>query len=204
MNTKDAIRSRRAVKHFDDKYVIPEKDEIELLSLAMLSPTAFNIQNWRFVVVKDKKLRRQIRDAAWGQAQVTDSSLLVVICADLKSWEKQPDRYWVNAPKEVQEFIVPAIDNYYRGKELVQRDEAFRSCGIAAQTLMLAAKEMGYDSCPMDGFDFERVAEIIQLPDDHVISMFVVIGKGVKEAWPRGGQLNMQQVVVQNQFHRMS
>ena len=66
------------------------------------------------------------------------------------------NRYWINAPKEVQEFILPAIDDYYRGKDQVQRDEAMRSCGIAAQTLMLAAKSMGYDSCPMDGFDFEK------------------------------------------------
>jgi nitroreductase len=204
MNTKDAIKSRRSVKYFDDNYVMPESDERELLSLAMLSPTAFNIQNWRFVVVKDQGLREKIRDAAWGQAQITDSSLLVIICADLKSWEKQPERYWVNAPKEVQDYIVPAIDSYYRGKELVQRDEAFRSSGIAAQTLMLAAKEMGYDSCPMDGFDFDKVAEIIRLPENHVISMFVVIGKSVKEAWPRGGQLDIQQVVIQNQFNNMA
>ena len=66
--------------------------------------------------------------------------------------------------------MLPAIDNYYRGKEQVQRDEAMRSCGITAQTLMLAAKSMGYDSCPMDGFDFERVAELIRLPADHVIA----------------------------------
>jgi len=204
MNTKDAIRSRRAVKHFDDKHVMPESDERELLSLALLSPTAFNIQNWRFVVVKDKSLLNDIRDAAWGQAQVTDSSLLVVMCADLKAWEKGPERYWVNTPKEVQDFMLPAIDNYYRGKDSVQRDEAFRSCGIAAQTLMLAAKELGYDSCPMDGFDFEKVAELIQLPDDHVVSMFVAIGKGLKEAWPRGGQLDMNEVVIRDRFNKQA
>lgn len=204
MNTKDAIRARRSVKNYDPDYVIPESEEKELLSLAMLSPTAFNIQNWRFVVVKDKELRQQIREASWGQAQVTDSSLLVILCADLKSWEKRPDRYWVNASKDVQNFIVPAIDNYYRDKERVQRDEALRSCGIAAQTLMLAAKEMGYDSNPMDGFDFEKVAELIQLPDDHVVAMFVAIGKGIKEAWPRGGQLAMNEVVIQDQFTKMA
>ena len=125
----------------------------EILSLAVLSPTAFNIQNWRYVVVTDQELRKQIRDVAWGQAQVTDASLFIVLCADLKSWEKLPGRYWINAPKEVQEFMLPAIDDCYRGKEQVQRDGAMRSCGVAAQTLMLAAKPMGYDSCPMDGFD---------------------------------------------------
>lgn len=111
----------------------------------------------------------------------------------LKSFASNSD---VHAPKEVQEFIVPAIDDYYRGKEQVQRDEAMRSCGIAAQTLMLAAKAMGYDSCPMDGFDFEKVAQLINLPDDHVVAMFVAIGKGTKETWPRPGQLALNDVVV--------
>ncbi|MDD3813489.1 MAG: nitroreductase family protein [Desulfocapsaceae bacterium] len=200
MNTKQAIESRRAVKNYDANHSMTPEEVNELLSLAILSPTAFNIQNWRFVVVTDTELRKQIREVAWDQAQVTDASLFIVLCADLKSWEKRPEQYWVNAPKEVQEFIVPAIDAYYRGKDQVQRDEAMRSCGIAAQTLMIAAKSMGYDSCPMDGFDFDKVAELIHLPADHVIAMFVAIGKGTKEAWPRPGQLDLNDVVIKNSF----
>ena len=200
MKTADAIRSRRSIKHFDASHSMTEAEVNELMSLAILSPTAFNIQNWRFVVVGDQELRKQIRAVAWDQAQVTDTSLFIVLCADLKSWEKQPDRYWVNAPKEVREFMLPAIDDYYRGKDQVQRDEAMRSCGIVAQTLMLTAKSMGYDACPMDGFDFEKVAELIHLPDDHVIAMFVAIGKGTKEAWPRPGQLALDEVVIKNSF----
>ena len=200
MKAVDAIRTRRAVKQFDANHEMPEEEVNELLSLAVLSPTAFNIQNWRFVVVTDRALRKQIREVAWDQAQVTDSSLFIVVCADLKSWEKQPGRYWANAPKEIQDFMLPAIDAYYRDKDQVQRDEAMRSCGIVAQTLMLAAKSMGYDSCPMDGFDFEKVAELIHLPDDHVIAMFVAIGKGTKEAWPRPGQLALDEVIINNSF----
>ena len=200
MKTVDAIRSRRAVKHFDVNHSMTAEEVNEFLSLAVLSPTAFNIQNWRYVVVTDQELRKQIRAVAWGQAQVTDASLFIVLCADLKAWEKQSSRYWINAPKEVQEFMLPAIDEYYRGKDQVQRDEAMRSCGIAAQTLMLTAKSMGYDSCPMDGFDFEKVAELIHLPDDHVIAMFVAIGKGIKEAWPRPGQLELDEVIIKNRF----
>ena len=200
MDTKQAIEKRRSVKHYDASHVMTAEEVDEILSLAILSPTAFNIQNWRFVTVTDKELRKQIRQAAWDQSQVTDASLFVILCADMKSWEKQPERYWINAPKEVQEFILPAIDNYYRDKDQVQRDEAMRSCGIAAQTLMLAATSMGYDSCPMDGFDFDKVAELINLPADHVIAMFVAIGKGTKEAWPRGGQLGLDKVVISNRF----
>ena len=200
MKTVDAIRSRRSVKQFDANHSMSEEKVNELLSLAVLSPTAFNIQNWRFVVVTDRELRKQIREVAWDQAQVTDTSLFIVLCADLKAWEKQPGRYWINAPKDLQEFMLPAIDDYYRGKDQVQRDEAMRSCGIVAQTLMLAAKSMGYDSCPMDGFDFEKVAELIHLPDDHVIAMFVAIGKGTKEALPRAGQLDLDEVIIENSF----
>ena len=200
MNTIDAIRNRRSVKHYDPSHQFSDAEIKELMSLAVLSPTAFNIQNWRFVVIRDPALRSKIRAAAWDQAQVTDASLLIVLCADLKSWEKQPERYWVNAPQPVQDFLLPAIDGYYRDKEQVQRDEAMRSCGIAAQTLMLAAKAMGYDSCPMDGFDFEQVAKLIQLPEDHAIAMFVAIGKATQEAQPRGGQISLDEVVIENSF----
>lgn len=200
MNTIDAIQTRRAIKHYDPDHRMTEAEIEQLMSLAIQAPTAFNIQNWRFVLVTDPELRKEIRAAAWDQAQVTDASLLVILTADLQAWSKSPERYWVNAPQEIQDFLVPAIRQYYEGKELVQRDEAMRSCGIAAQTLMLAAQAMGYDSCPMDGFDFDKVGELIRLPQDHVVAMFVAIGKGTKPAWPKPGQLPLDEVVVNNRF----
>ena len=200
METKDAIKLRRSVKYYDPSHKLTQNEITELLSLTALSPTAFNIQHWRFVVVKDPELRKEIRKAAWDQAQVTDSSLLIVLCADLKAWEKSPSRYWQNATQEVQDFILPAIDSYYREKDQVQRDEAMRSCGIAAQTVMLTAKSMGYDSCPMDGFDFSAVANLINLPDDHLISMLIAIGKGTTNAAPRAGQLALDEIVIENSF----
>ena len=200
MDTLEAIRTRRAVKHYDPDHRMTDEEVQQLMSLALLAPTAFNIQNWRLVLLRDPELRKQVRAVAWDQAQVTDASLLVVLCADTKSWEKEPQRYWAGAPQEVQDFIVPAIDTYYRGRDQVQRDEAMRSCGIAAQTLMLAAKSMGYESCPMDGFDFDAVGKLINLPPDHVVAMFVAIGKPTKEAWPRPGQLPLSEIVIEDRF----
>lgn len=200
MDVTTAIETRRAVKAYDPEHRMTEAEIEKLLSLAMLSPTAFNIQNWRFVVVRDTALRSEIRKAAWDQAQVSEASLLLVLCADTKSWEKNTARYWINAAQPVQDYIVPAINQYYSGREQVQRDEAMRSCGIAAMTLMLAAKQMGYDSCPMDGFDFDAVAKLIKLPQDHIITMMMAIGKPIKEARPRGGQLPISDVVINNCF----
>lgn len=200
MNVSQAIETRRSVKAFDPAHTMSEAEIQRLMELAMLSPTAFNIQNWRFVLLRDAALRQQVRAMSWDQAQVTDASLLVVLTADLKAWAKSPGRYWRNAPQAVQDYLLPAIQGYFQDKEQVQRDEAMRSCGIAAATLMLAAKEMGYESCPMTGFDFEAVGKLIHLPEDHVVTMYVAIGKPLAEARPRGGQLPMEEVVVSDRF----
>lgn len=200
MDVFTAIESRRAIKNFDPAHRMADDEISKLLAAAMLSPTAFNIQHWRFVLVMDAATREQIRAASWMQPQITEASLFIVLCADLKAWEKQPERYWRNAAAEVREGIVGAIGEYYAGREQVQRDEAMRSCGIAAQTLMLAAKAMGYDSCPMDLSDFTEVGKIINLPQDHAIAMFIAIGKATRDPWPRAGQLAVEEVVINNRF----
>ena len=200
MDVVTAIETRRAVKAFDPNHVMPDAEIERLLRLARLSPTAFNIQHWRFVVVRDRALRQDLRAATWMQPQITDASLLVVVCADVKAWEKQPARYWRLAPPEVREGVLEAIDLYYRDREQVQRDEAMRSCGIAAQTLMLAAQALGYDSCPMDLADMDEVGRLVRLPPDHVIGMFVAIGKAVRGPWERPGPLPVDETVVTDRF----
>ena len=200
MNVKDAIVSRRSVKHYDPDHKMTEAEVTELMEHAILSPTAFNLQHWRFVNVVDTEKREKIKDASWGQAQVTDASLLLVLCADLNAWEKDPGRYWRNAPKEVQDFMLPAIENYYTNHHQGMRDECFRSASIAATTIMLMAKEMGYDSCPMDGFDFDKVARLIDLPHDHIIVMMITVGKALQPARPRAGQLSLDEVLFTDQF----
>ena len=200
MNVTEAIQTRRSIKVYDPEHRMTQDEIDHLLSLAILSPTAFNIQHWRFVVVSDPVLRHQIRAVSWNQAQVQEASLLIVLCADVKAWEKQPERYWRDAPQAVQDILVPAIHNYYTNNEQAQRDEAMRSCGMAATTLMLAAKEMGYDTCPMDGFDFDAVSKLLNLPADHIPTMFVVVGKALQAPKPRSGQLAMDEVVIYNKF----
>ncbi len=200
MDTFDAIYQRRAVKHFDPQHELTDADVQKLMEAAVQSPTSFNIQNWRFVLVRDQQLREAIKVAAWGQAQVTDASLLIVMTADLKSWEKSPERYWNNAPEDVAQLMVSMLVPFYEGKEQLQRDEAMRSCGLAGQTIMLAAKAMGYDSCPMIGFDAAEVAKLVNLPEDHVIGFMISVGKATQPARPKGGQLSLDEVVVNNRF----
>ena len=200
MKVNEAIRARRAIKWYDPEHQMPEDTFRNLMDHAILSPTAFNIQNWRFVRVTDPEQRKAIRAAAWDQAQVTDASELLVLCFDNKAWQRDPQRYWRNAPQEVQDYLVPAIDTYYRDKPQVERDEGMRSCGLVGQSIMLMAQELGYQTCPMDGFDFDAVAKIINLPDDHTIAFMIAIGKGIKDSWPRPGQLELDELIVSNRF----
>ncbi|ROO30302.1 drgA [Salinisphaera orenii MK-B5] len=200
MDVFEAIATRRSVRHFDPAHRMSDDEIDTLMSHILLSPTAFNIQNWRFVAVQDPALRAEIRKAAWDQAQVTEASLLLVMCLDLKSWAKSPERYWRHAPAQVSESMVREIRHFYRDDEMLQRDEGMRSCGMAAQTAMLAARGMGYDSCPMDGFDFKRVGHLINLPPDHRICMMITFGKAQAAAHPRSGQLDLSEVFVRDRF----
>lgn len=200
MDTFEAINSRRSIKSFDKNHKMTEHEITKLLEFAILSPTSYNIQNWRFVVVTEQDLKDRLSELSHGQKQVSESSLVIILCADLKSWNKSPERYWANIPKEQQQVLVDSMRNSYDGKSELQRDEAMRSCGMAAQTIMLAAKSMGYDTCPMKGFDYGKVAKLIHLPDDHVISMMVVVGKATKPASSRGGQLILSEIMFENHF----
>jgi nitroreductase len=200
MDAIEAIRQRRAVKHFDPNHRFTA-DEIKLLlNVAAQSPSSFNIQHWRIVNVSDPALRAQLREAAFDQAQVTDASLLFVICTDIKAWDKDPQRYWVHAPKEAQDILVPWINPFYSGKDQLQRDEAMRSVGLILQTLMIGAKAMGYDSCPMIGFDIEKVGQLVKLPKDYAVGAMLAIGKGIKPAWPKPGFIPLSEMVIENHF----
>jgi nitroreductase len=201
MNTIEAIYNRRAVKHFDAEHKLTKEEETKLLEATIQAPTSFNIQHWRFVILRDPELRSKIRtEFGNDQAQITDASLLVLFTADVKAWNKDPERYWKNAPKEVAELLVNWMGPFHAEKEWLQRDEAQRSIGIAMQTLMLAAQEMGYQSCPMIGFEHEKVAELVNLPAFHVIGPMVAIGKGTKEPWPKPGQLPLDELIVEDSF----
>ncbi|ART80483.1 nitroreductase family protein [Oceanisphaera avium] len=202
MHTLDAITTRRAVKQYDAAFIMPEADIKQLFHCMLQAPTAFNLQHWRFVQVEDRQLRAEMRKAAGDQAQVTDASLLLVLCADTQAWQRNPAHCWRHAPINTQDLMLSMIHGFYENQPQLQRDEAIRSIGMVAQTAMLAAKAMGYDSCPMIGFDTQRVSELIQLPDDHVIGMMLTIGKADKEAWPKPGQLSLENVRVLDRFQR--
>ena len=201
MDTFDAIKTRRAIKKFDNTYKMSDEQVQSLMKLTLLSPTSYNQQNWRFVTVTDQAVKEQIHVAARNQAQPLDGSLVILLCGNMNAWKDDPMRYWKNHPLEKQEHVRDAMHKKYSDSPQNRRDEAMRSCGFAAQTIMLAAKQMGLDSCPMVGFEYDEMAKIINLPDDHIIVMMIVVGKAASPAAERGGQLSLDEVVFENKFN---
>ena len=201
MNVVEAVVQRRATKQFDSEFKLSFEQKKQLLEFVLENtPSAFNLQHWRPVLVENPQLRAEMRKIAWDQPQVTDASMLVVLCAEVSSWETKSERVWQGANEQVKSMMTSAIDQYYRDRPQVQRDEIMRSAGIFAQTLMLTAKYQGLDSCPMDGFDFNEMAKLLQLPEDHQVCMMVAIGKATSEPYPRTGKLTFDEAVTIDHF----
>jgi len=201
MDTFEAISHRRAIKKFDPNHKMTSEEVDSLMKLTILSPTSYNQQNWRFVTVTDQSIKEKIGIAARNQAQPVDGSLVILLCGNMSAWKDNPLRYWKNHPSEKQELVKSSLEKKYSDSPQNRRDEAMRSCGFAGQTIMLAAKQMGLDSCPMVGFDYDQMAEIINLPDDHLIVLMIVVGKALEPAKERGGQLSLDEVVFENKFN---
>ena len=200
-NFLNLVEQRRATIAFDDNHVIPD-NEIEQMKTAMhFTPTAFNVQNYRFVIVRDKEFRHSdaFIEACWGQKKAATCSALFVLCADKHAW-KNPKRFWESADDATQERMAGMVKSYYDGKDRVQLDEAHRSCGMAGMTLMLTAQAMGYDTCPMDGFDYDAVGKLINLPEDHVISFMVAVGKKSADPYPRPTLISRDEIFIKEKF----
>lgn len=200
MNTRETIESRRSIKHYDAEHIMPADDLAELVRLTQLAPSSFNMQNYRLVAVQDKALKAELRAVAWDQAHVSDASVVFVMCADLNAHNIDPKKIWGHAPQAVQDILGPMTAPFYEGNERLIRDEGVRSSALAGMTLMLAAHDMGYDSCPMIGFDADAVGKLINLPADHMVSFIIPVGKKTQPAWDRGPRLPVETVLINDRF----
>jgi len=193
MDLEQAIRARGSVKSYDPTHVIDDATLEQLMELTLRTPSSFNLQHWRFVLVRDAELKQALKAASWHQSHVGEASVDVIICGKLAAHEDAA-RIWAEAGEEVAAKMTPMIGGFYADKPALQRDEAIRSGSLAGMTLMLAAQSLGLSTCPMIGFDPKRVAEVLGIPDDHVPVMMITLGKGTSAARP-SGRLPMSEVV---------
>lgn len=197
MEFSEIVKGRQSVKRFDPDHQISETVLREIFDDVLLSPSSFNLQHWRFVAVTDSELKKQICAASWNQMQVQECSVCIVIVGKLDAHQRAAETL-KNEPEQVRNIFLPMIEQFYNGKDQLIRDEAIRSGSLAAMTLMYAAKNKGYDSCPMIGFDPVKVGQIIGLSESDLPVMMVPIGKAVGEIRARSTRLPFEKCVFFN------
>jgi len=201
MELSEAILSRRSVKKFDPHHELDDDELRQLVRFACLAPTSFNMQNWQFVAVRDPARKADLRAAAYNQAQVEEASLVLVLCGRLDA-HVDPSRVLRNAPDEMRGMFTGMIQGLYGTNESLNLQEACRSVGFAGQNVMLMAREMGYDSCPMIGFDARKVAKLLELPDECPPLLMLTIGRALEPARERMGLLDLEEVLSLEEYGR--
>jgi nitroreductase len=168
---EQAMDFRHACKVFDESKKISDEDLRYILEAGRKSPSSFGMEAWKFLVITNEALKAKLRPACWDQVQITSCSHLVVILAGINSVRPQsgiPLKRFArrNMPQEKLEFYLNLYASHL--EDTLRNDENIyswtaRQTFIAAGNMMTAAAVKGIDSCPIEGFEKEKVEEILGL-----------------------------------------
>jgi nitroreductase len=199
MNVLDALKKRRSITYFDPEYVLDDDALSDLLDAVRHTPSSFNLQHWQFIVVRNSARKAELCEAAYDQRQVRDCSAAIFITARVDAHEEAA-LCWEQADNSVRDNMVKMINDFYGGAPQFQRDEAIRSGGMVAMSLLLRATEMGLQTGPIIGFDPEKVSGILGIPDNHICVMLICVGKQAKPPFPSPGRFSLAETVRLEKF----
>ena len=186
----EVIKSRISANSYDTARQLTDAQIAELIDLATHAPSAFNLQNWRFVAVRSTEGKARLLPLALGQQKVVDAAVTFIVCGTLNPQATLPASLKPTLDagiidQAIYDMWLGAAQGMYAQNPQLQRDEAIRSGSLAAMTLMLAAKGQGLVSTPMIGFDQSAVAQAFGLSDTEIPVMLVTVGYPGATNWPQ-------------------
>ena len=200
-----AIQERRATPSFDGT-PIPAEDLRQILDAGLHAPSGFNMQPWRFVVVQSPEQKKKLRAASYNQGKVEEASAVIVACGDADGWRKDlglmlelgrkggmPESYAAQAET--------SVENYLSSFSSVQMQGWLNKMVMLAFThMMLIAEVIGYDTAPMEGFEQDKVHEVLRLPLSYWVVALLAVGhlKGADKF--EGGRFDMSHTVFGEEF----
>ncbi len=204
LSAPEAIERRRATRRFDPEKPLGEDLLERILSLATRAPSGFNLQPWRFLVVRTKANREKLRGCAFGQPKIADAPAVVVVLgyhhphqSHLEPMVAKQVRLGAITPEGGAELTARASRAMGRVDD---RDLwATRSAMLAAATLMIAAESLGVASAPMEGFEAEKVRRAFGVPDDHSVCCLIALGYAA-EVRPFPGRFGLDEVCYREHF----
>jgi nitroreductase len=197
------LKERHAVKKYDSTVKMSKQEIKELIDLTQSAPSSWNLQHWKFLVFEDQAAKEKLLPIAYGQQQIVQASIDVAILGDLEA-NKNAEAVYTEAvqkgymTQEIKDTLIQQIERAYQNPQ-VARDQAVLNASLAAMQLMLSAKAMGYDSCPMGGFDVQELVEAFQIPPRYIPIMLISIGKAAQPAYP-SIRFPAEQVTIWNTF----
>lgn len=200
----EAILRRRATRKFDPSRPLPADLLVRILGLASHAPSSYNLQPWRFLVVRSERNRQRLRACAFNQPKVSEAPVVVIVLGYVRGFETDVgpmlDRRVAlggmrpEAAAEVRGRVSASL-----GKHPDLASWALRSSMLAAGTMMIAAQGLGVDSAPMEGFDASKIKAEFGVPDDHVVCCLVALGYAL-ERDPSPGRFDLAHLCYEEHF----
>lgn len=194
------IHERKSVRKYKENVVIPHEDLQTLLQKAITAPSSSNMQPWRFIVIEDQKVKKELRPIANNQEQVETSSAIIAVLGDLEMYKNTEKIYNTNFEKgymsrEIANFMIESSLSLYGNlPEEVMKNIVHFDAGLISMQIMLLAKDMGYDTVPMGGFDKVKFAEKFNLPQNEIPILLIAIGEAAAPAYG-SSRLPLEQIV---------
>lgn len=210
----EAVRERRATPSFNSTPV-DEADLKKILEAGLEAPSGYNLQPWRFVVVRDPEQRKRLRAAAMGQPKVEEAPVVIVACGDPEGWREDIEpvlqlgaEHGINDPQKMEGTRKTVAG--FRGSTPgnaggVSPDWAVwvnRHVMIAFTTLMWTAETLGYDTAPMEGFFEDKVREVLGIPAGVRVVALLAIGRHKGADKPYGGRFPVERLCFDNAWGR--
>lgn len=183
MEFTELVQTRRSAKNFLPETPISEQELNEIFELVRLAPSCFNLQHAKYLVIRDPAKKEELREAAMKQYKIHTASAAVVVLGNKDEYLQAGQLYegmlHLNIlNKQEYDLMLASIHGLYssRGEDF-KHDEAIRNACLSAMLFMLAAKDKGWDTCPMIGFDAAAVKKLLAIPDNYVPALLITIGK---------------------------
>jgi nitroreductase len=200
-----AIADRRATPSFDGA-PIPIEDLKQILDAGLHAPSGYNMQPWRFIVVQTPEQKKKLRAASYNQAKVEEASAVIVACGDADGWRKDLDLMIQlgrdgGMPESYAAQARTSVSNFLSGFSREQMHGWLNKHVMIGLThMMLMAEVMGYDTAPMEGFEQDKVHEVLRLPMSYWVVALLAVGhlKGPDKYY--GGRFDMSHTVFGEEF----
>lgn len=177
------IDKRRSANNFIEGITMTEEDIRPILEDVKLAPSAFNLQHAEYIVVLNQELKEKVREAAYGQYKVHSASGVILVLGDREAYKQTAHisqgmvDLGIITNCELDNLIDDNTKFYEERGEAFMKEDAIRNASLSAMLFMLAAKNRGWDTCPMIGFDQTQMRALFNVPATHEIVLMMTIGK---------------------------